>query len=167
MKDKILMSSNQKVTSPTSAFFVIFCKKYQVKNNCDETCLHSNKLPVSLINNRMKLNTWTQLWPPMPLYFQILAIVFPAEGFGWGPALCLYMYFLTPDPFWWVSSAPCPFWWDFVNLRSGPTIFLLAVLICGYFPLSKQITICQMKRDSKKKDFYNVASRNFSSKMLF
>ena len=36
-------------------------------------------------------------------------LVFPAEGFGWAPAPCLY--FLTPGPFWWVSSAPCPFWW--------------------------------------------------------
>ena len=36
-------------------------------------------------------------------------VVFPAEGFGWAPAPCLY--FLTPGPFWWVSSAPCPYWW--------------------------------------------------------
>ena len=59
---------------------------------------------------------------------------------------------LFPDarPFLMGFIGALPFLVDFICLdrrllltsRSGPTIFLLAVSICGYSPLSKQIDIC-------------------------
>ena len=56
---------------------------------------------------------------------------------------------LFPDtrPFLMGFIGTLPFW---LTSRSGPTIFLLAVSICSYSPLSKQIAICQVKRECKK-----------------
>jgi hypothetical protein len=78
---------------------------------------------------------------------------------------------LFPDtrPFLMGFIGTLPF---LLTSRSGPTIFLLAVSICGYSPLSKQIAICQVKQECKKKKRFLqcspiVASRNFPSKMLF
>lgn len=50
MKDKILMSSNQKVISPTSASFVFLaCKKWRVPDTNDKTRTHLDNLQVSLL----------------------------------------------------------------------------------------------------------------------
>jgi len=49
---KILKSSNQNVMSHTCAFFVIFCKKWQVPNTSDKSKTHLDELKVSLGNHR-------------------------------------------------------------------------------------------------------------------